>query len=250
MKIADYTEGVLATATNLLLVSIHFGFQFAKEGYNKGWGAEAKKHATFKQLNYKSIKRAARYLKQVGLVKTARDNSTLPGLTEKGNKKMDKIIPKYNKKRTWDGKLYLITYDIPERLNKERNLLRRYLRTLKCTMLQQSVWITPYNPIKAVRDFADNHSLKGLIIISSLGKDGTIGEVKVPDLMERIYNLDELNRKYKEFIVKAGIGKEAKIKLVFSYFSILKEDPQLPFDLLPEGWLGENANQVFRRITR
>ncbi|MBU1327173.1 hypothetical protein KKB64_04890 [Patescibacteria group bacterium] len=32
------------------------------------------------------------------------------------------------------------------------------------------------------------------------------------------------------------------------YLSILRDDPQLPFQLLPDNWLGLKAYQLYRKI--
>ncbi|TSC94066.1 MAG: Uncharacterized protein CEN87_662 [Parcubacteria group bacterium Licking1014_1] len=44
-----------------------------------------------------------------------------------------------------DGKWIMIIFDIPAKNRKARNLLRSVLLNLKYKMLQQSVWITPYD---------------------------------------------------------------------------------------------------------
>lgn len=244
------TDGVIATAVDFLLISVFYGFEFASAGYGKGWRAQTKANEALIELNYKTIKRAARYLAQQGLVKTLKDKFIVPQITEKGRDRVYRIIPKYDKKRVWDGRVYIITYDIPEKRNAQRNLLRGYLRNLGCGMLQHSVWVTAYNPTKVISDFATEHKLQGSIIVSSLGREGAIGDMRVSDLMESLFKLKKINKKYKKFIVKAGLGKDPSHSLFFNYLSILKDDPQLPFDLLPEGWLGHNAYQAFRRIIR
>lgn len=236
-SVSDFSLGIISRTVDLLLISIYYGFEFAVTGYGKGWRKEAK-----------TIKRAARYLKQKGLVKDIKDGRTMPELTEEGNRKVDQLVPKYNNKRFSDGRIYMITYDIPQKRNAKRNLLRRYLRSIGCALLQQSVWVTPYNPSKKITAFVDQHKLQGQILVSSLGKEGTIGDMKVSDLMGSLYSLEKLNKRYKKFIVKAGLGEEPKHTLVFNYLSILKDDPQIPFDLLPQGWLGDHAYEVFRRI--
>lgn len=248
-RVKELTEKVLATTTDLLLVSIYFKFEFASSSYKSGWRDGVKNNEILSEINYKSLKRTSRYLVKEGLIKVLKGKQALPEVTEKGKRKIEQTIPMYNKRRSWDGRIYLITYDIPESKNTQRNLLRRRLRKIGCVPMQQSVWITPYNPTKSISAIVSANKLEGLVVVSSLGRDGAIGGFKVSDLLDNLYGLSQINKEYKKFIVRAGLGKEEKYKLVFNYLSILKRDPQIPFDLLPENWLGDNAYQAFRRIT-
>ena len=50
---------------------------------------------------------------------------------------------KFQKRR--DGKWIMIIFDIPQKYNKSRNLLRSILKNLGYKIFQQSVWVTPYD---------------------------------------------------------------------------------------------------------
>ena len=45
----------------------------------------------------------------------------------------------------WDGKWYLVCYDIPEFKKKERDYFRSKLIQLGFKMIQDSLWVLPYN---------------------------------------------------------------------------------------------------------
>ena len=49
------------------------------------------------------------------------------------------------KKKRKDGKWIMIIFDIPQKHNKARSLLRSILQNLGYKMFQHSVWITPYD---------------------------------------------------------------------------------------------------------
>ena len=67
-------------------------------------------------------------------------------LTKKGAKKVLKIKFKIEKrKRRSDEKWQMIIFDIPEKKRHLRDLLREKLRFLEYKMLQQSIWVCPYN---------------------------------------------------------------------------------------------------------
>ena len=47
--------------------------------------------------------------------------------------------------RRWDRKWRLIIFDIPERIRRRRDFLRRELQSLGLHQLQKSVWVAPYS---------------------------------------------------------------------------------------------------------
>ena len=127
--------------------------------------------------------------------------------------------------------------------------VRKYLKNIGCGMLQQSNWLIPYNPTNLIQEFIKKHDLSNeLILISSIGKNGAIGALTINELMLNVYSLDKLNLRYSEFIFKYKSKSERKEELIFLFLSILNNDPQIPFSLLPEDWLGEEAYVLFKKI--
>lgn len=67
-------------------------------------------------------------------------------LTKKGTEKVLKAKLKMkDKQKRPDGKWQMIIFDIPEEKRNLRDLLRDNLRLLKYEILQQSIWICPYD---------------------------------------------------------------------------------------------------------
>jgi len=250
-EVKKISEGILSKAIDVVLVSLYFGFEFSTAGYGRGYKAGEKAANDLSGLNYKSIKNALLKLKNKGLIETVRDNLVLPEITEEGERRIKSIIPYYDIKRVWDKKVYLITYDFPKVDNHKRNIFRDFLKKIGCGMLQESVWLTPYNPNELVKNYIDEHDFyENLIIVSAIGKDGTVGGMELPDLMEKVYNLAGLNERYQEFLNEAGQLKSDRTGLIFSYLSILFDDPQLPFKLLPEDWVGNEAYNMFVKLEK
>ena len=81
-------------------------------------------------------------------------------LTKKGAEKVlkAKLKIKDNKKRS-DKKWQMIIFDIPEEKRYLRNLLREKLILLKYRMLQQSIWICPYDVQKETEFILRKHSI-------------------------------------------------------------------------------------------
>ena len=130
-----------------------------------------------------------------------------------------------------------------------RDKLRELLQKLGAGYLQGSVWLIPYNPEKILKKFHQETGYAGEIIVSCIGKDGYIGEESLKELINRIYDLDQLNLDYKNFINKfKNIQKLHKWQAAVSYLCILQNDPQLPWELLPNNWLGDKAYLLYKKI--
>jgi DNA-binding transcriptional regulator PaaX len=101
-----------------------------------------------------------------------------------------------------------------------------------------------------LKDFLTDHQLGGWVVVSDIGKDGNIGQMAIRDLVGQVYKLGEINKRYREFLEKTKKEKPDPLSLSFSYLSILKDDPQLPFSFLPKNWLGEMAYLAFKSLPK
>lgn len=54
------------------------------------------------------------------------------------------------KKKVWDGKWFLVFFDVPEIERNKRNYLRQYLKKIGFYQYQQSVYLFPYECEKEV----------------------------------------------------------------------------------------------------
>jgi len=75
-------------------------------------------------------------------------------VTEKGRIKIIKglLVNKPMKyKEQWDGKWRGIIFDIPEASRRERDFLRRELKTIGLVEVQQSVWLFPFDIEKELK---------------------------------------------------------------------------------------------------
>ena len=244
-KVLQISEKLLETTTDLLLAAIFFqAHMFNKHSLSQVMKGSDAATRDLEEVNYQTIKRALRRLKASGLL------SSKDEITKLGLRRLQAIIPEYQSKRPWDGNLHLITYDIPTSQNYKRDRLREYLKTIGCGLLQESLWITPYNPRVLVQRFVEERSLEGTILVSNIGKDGSVAGKTIQELIESVYNLSNLNMRYKDFLSKAKLENQSIMRLRFLYLSILESDPQLPFELLPEGWLGNKANKTYLNILK
>ena len=235
------TEGLFSHSVDMTLwILVYLGeLSLPSRSYGKAWRAATAADRYLHQINYEVIKNAIITAKKHGYVRTSTHHAW-PQITQEGKRRLSKVIPRYDEKRIWDGRMHMVTYDIPEKKRKDRYAFREYLRRIGCGRLQDSVWITPYNPIDTLRLFVEEHKLQGTIIVSNLGQGGSIGEEDIHAMIIRVYELEDLNDRYKDWLDETRSMRIDQLSLVH-FLSILKEDPQLPFTLLPTWWKGDEV---------
>ena len=254
-EILRVTDGVLGTLTDLVLGYFFFSFE-ASVGGCKTIGqvchAIDRAYSDLEVLNYRKIRRAVQYLRERGLLEFVKDETIIkPLVTKKGRQRLGEIFPVYEEKRPWDKKVYFIFYDVPERNRRARDFLRDFLKKLRCGKVQASVWATFYNPIDLLSEFQEEKKIPGSIIVSCLGKGGYISGETVREFAVRVFKLKRLNDRYREFVEEyKGVREvENKFKLALDFYSVLKDDPQIPFELLPDDWKGDEAYRIFKRLS-
>ncbi len=244
-------SGIFPTVVDLSLwIAVYVtAAMFPEQKFDAPFRAICETDRFLSQWNYETIRRAIVHArKRKLLVPAHRGRSALPQITEEGKRRLASIVPVYDQKRVWDGRMHLVTYDVPEKQKEDRAYLRDVLRTIGAGKLQQSVWITPYNPIDMLRECIAAHHLQGTVIISDMGTNAAIGEEDIKSLVVRVWQLDELNDRYKEWLAEAKRSGKIDHWMLVAFLTILKEDPQLPFPLLPPWWQGDRAYHLIRSL--
>lgn len=189
-------------------------------------------------------------------------------LTSRGKEKTyrDFSLSKWQEKK-WDGKWRVVIFDIEEKSRKKRDLLRLKLRELGFGMIQESVWISPYDIIVDFREFVRAVGLADQVF--ALEVSGLLaGDEK--SLAAKIWHLEKINDDYKDLFeiltklhdrVKMSRGEKEREeerkkegekaeaeeeikKRRGEYLEILRKDPCLPKELLPEDWFGERVKRL------
>lgn len=249
LLLSSLTEGFIGSTIDLIL------YCFFLTGSLAGATTSTKIYAAFGEtdtlitkINYKTFKKALQHLSERKLVARSRaEKKTF--LTQKGINYLHSFIPVYRKIRTWNHQVYLISYDVPRTISVTRDKLRRFLRQIGCGMLQESLWVTPYNPTDALTQFISDAHIEGTVLVSRLGEGGTIGDENLKELVKRIYKLSALNKRYEEFIERFSKKRNmsSRMQITTAYLMILTDDPQLPFELLPKDFLGNAAYELYRK---
>ena len=242
-KILKISEGLLASLTDFVL-SIFF---FVSESIDPKVAhslplALAKVDKRMQKLNYQKIKRAIQYAQKKGWIKENLE------LTEEGQKRLKGLFPEFSKIPSWDGNWYLVNFDIPERLRQKRDIFRENLILLGFGKLQNSVWISPYNFLGDVEKIIKELNLSPYVILAISDK---VGRIESKILAEKIWKVSEIQKDYREFISQFGEKENpSPLEVFFKYHSILRKDPRLPKELLPEDWAGEEAYRLYSKITK
>lgn len=193
-KVNKLTFGLFDTLIDIALFSLGYMLQ---GGRNDLITAIEKAIHVTKITHTNSLKRVIYKATTKGYLEKKEDYLKI---TKLGKERLRRTVPVYEEKRPWDGKLYLITYDIPEERKKDRDYLRDYLKRLNCGLLQRSVWLTPYNPKRLIADIAKYKSLAGLVLVSELKEGSGIGGRRISDTVWKVYGLDKLNEEYRTFV--------------------------------------------------
>src|SRR6202789_3055446 len=150
-----------------------------------------------------------RLAKQGWLQRTTDDTQTYYLLTKVGRERLEEVHPRIFSPRhgTWDGRWTVLTYSVPERLARYRDRLRRELTFLGYGSMTPSTWISP-NPLV---DITLRHlSLRKLDGYVHLFRARQASSQPHNLLIERCYNLKDIQRHYVRFI-KNWRGQREKL---------------------------------------
>lgn len=160
-------------------------------------------------------------------------------LTQEGKKHLQSSLPIILPPQYWDGNWYIASYDIPEKMRRKRDIFRENLIKLGFAPLHASCWISPKNHFDILEKLINDYHLHSYVILAQSNK---LGKENSKDLANRLWKLNKINKLYEEFISEWQKASEAeKFWLTIKYLSILKRDPQLPLELLPDNWKGREA---------
>jgi phenylacetic acid degradation operon negative regulatory protein len=168
-------------------------------------------------------------------------------------------------KHSWDGTWTLVSFDIPERIRRRRDELRSRLREVGFGLLAGGVWVAPGDVSEFVRSLAESLGVEDRIVLS-LSRDLSLGGVPIESAVSRIWPFAELNEEYR--VMRARLehrierlqsrletgtppdSREAFLELflVFSEAAeLIAQDPCLPEELLPDGWLGLEVQDLIHQ---
>jgi phenylacetic acid degradation operon negative regulatory protein len=168
-------------------------------------------------------------------------------LSSFGEKALVRDFPYFAmRKKKWDGRWRIVFYDIPEENKVLRQQLQGKLKELGFGMIQESVYISPFDVAEDLREFLIAQDLEDFVFVS-LAKGLFVGDIKL--LAEKVWGLEKLNEEY--FKISQKIKKGESFGEIFAeYEDILRKDPCLPFELLPDDWMGKRVYQEIKKLLK
>lgn len=227
-----------------------------------GWVPRQYKRNNFNHLVWRSLKTG--YIEKV-----VKDGMPYLRLTSTGKNRIERDFPLLAIQRgKWDKKWRIVIFDIEETSKQTRERFRRKLKELGFGMLQESVFISPYDIAKDFAEFIEKQDLSDSAYVLEVSNI-VIGDIK--SLANKVWNLEKLEKEYNQIIQRieendltSGSdrikqlnkgGDNKKIKDLVNqtwreYLEVVLRDPFLPKELLPEGWGGEKAITLIKKLHR
>jgi len=176
-------------------------------------------------------------------------------LTERSWQLLDQGRPRiFNRVREqWDGRWRMVIYAGAEEDRAERERLRRALSWLGFGPLATATWISPHDRLDQVEQVLAEGSAIRVDLLTCRARS----RVTDLDMVERCWDLDTLGRDYQDLVGRLQAlpselvtlpGPDAlrlRIELVADYRHFPFRDPDLPGELLPDDWPGEQAHRLF-----
>jgi len=156
----------------------------------------------------------------------------------------------------WARQWSMAIYTVPESDRQTRDELRKRLGWLGFGPLAPATWICPYPRLEEIADAAATLPAARLTLLTTCAP----GLAADRALAARCWDLDALGIEYHAFVTAvrarmplyrqaAADGRAAalieRVRLVNEYRRLAGRDPQLPEELQPTGWPGEEARRVF-----
>ncbi len=155
----------------------------------------------------------------------------------------------------WDRHWYMVIYSVPESERGVRDRIRKELAWLGFGPLAPSTYVSPHDRLQQVREkFADEPAIRLDTLRCQSG-----GLPVDREMAARSWDLAALNEDYRELLrtyrsrmpsYRSGhLGPEEalveRMRLTHDYRKFPFRDPDLPTDLLPAGWVGHEAHEMF-----
>ena len=216
-------------------------------------------------LSQQAVRSAVSRMCRARLLKVRRvRRKSYYSLTEDGHSLLTKGAQRiFQRKNThWDGTWNIVTYSIPEQRRQARDRLRLELNWMGYGTLSEATWISPYDLTKEVEELVKQLQIKEYVQIFQAKSQGFTEAKKMVSLG---WDLTRIHAKYASFIEKYQPKLEDRLRRLqagetiepsecfVESFSLIHEyrklpffDPDLPKELLPEGWLRPKAAALFR----
>ncbi|SCG41651.1 PaaX family transcriptional regulator C-terminal domain-containing protein [Micromonospora zamorensis] len=159
----------------------------------------------------------------------------------------------------WDGCWTVVAFSLPQGLSTQRRALRAQLRWLGYAPLYDGLWISPRELTAPARAQLDQLTHGAVTVFR--GRQVALYSAGHRAPIEA-WDVEAISRSYEEFLRRwtpllppvasgavdgaAAVRARTEIMDTFRRFPVL--DPQLPVELLPDGWLRRPARELFAAV--
>jgi len=237
-----------------ILTYIHY--VLPKDRYKFSYVKLQKYIKDFTGLNYKitTLRKEISILRSTGFLTTKnRYRKPVLTLTTDGKFFIAPALPKM-KNEPWDKKWRVVIANVPTADREYYIKLQVKLFDLGFRKVFRGTFISPHPYLATVHRYATNLGIRQFLLM--FDTDSLEQEART---IQRTWNLDKIDKKYREFIAKskrkftknncADWPLIAKI-LELEFIKIYKTDPHFPDELLPALWHGNSAYIEFKKISR
>jgi len=202
-------------------------------------------------------------LRRDGLVarRDTRAGSPAMELTSKGRRHVsDEVMPERFWNQRWDGRWYILMYDVPERERRYRDALNRFLKRMRMGCLQKSVFVS----IRDIRPlFYDLNIAAAVTEYANLFEARTVFGQSDAAVVARAWDFDQLRKIQANYleVCQACLRRPFAASSFSALLDVLRAelaeyreaiqgDPLLPKSLWPSDYLGPQVAAMFRRRIR
>lgn len=159
----------------------------------------------------------------------------------------------------WDGCWTVVAFSLPQDRSTQRRALRAQLRWLGYAPLYDGLWISPHELTPPARAQLDQLTLGAVTVFR--GRQTALDSTSHRAPIEA-WDIEAISRSYEAFLRRwtpllprvvsgqvdgaAAVRARTEIMDTFRRFPVL--DPQLPVELLPDGWLRRPARELFEAV--
>lgn len=160
----------------------------------------------------------------------------------------------------WDQQWRMLVYSIPEKKRDVRAELRKQLSWLGYGPLSSGSWVCPHDVPSEVDELVARLGIGSFVERFTANHDGFSDDAA---LAARCWDLRGINTRYEAFIARYRPLYESfqqrrevedsecfvqRFSLLHEYRKFFFIDPDLPRELLPDGWKGTESRQLFHEF--
>lgn len=208
----------------------------------------------YKKSNFRAA--VERMLKVGYIEKIIKNGESYLRLTSRGKERIIRDFPIFILQGKRQKKIYtLVAFDIEEARKKDREGFRYWLLGLGAGQMQRSVYIISYDICTEVSEVVEQFGLTDEVKVFpttlDFVKDKKVFAFKVWKLKKLQNDYQKLLERFKMIGQYQGNEKNRLVKdLRVEYLEVLRRDPLLPRELLPDNWVGEQAKKLVKNLPK